>query len=87
MSALDSPSHLQEGGNRNRGIEHRQIAAQESVRLKRTLAEDANAAVAEIVKATFKFLWRGARCLTRQQSPCMHFKHLRVTLMLASFPI
>jgi len=65
VSALGGPSHSHERGNRNRGIEHRQIAAQESVRLKCALAEDANAAVAEIVNAAIKFLWRGARRLTR----------------------
>ena len=87
VPALGSPSHLHERGNRNRSIGHREIAAHERVRLEGTRTKDANAAVANIVNATIKFLWPGTRRRTRYQTPCMHFKHLRETLMLASFSI
>jgi hypothetical protein len=87
VAALGSPSHLHERGNRDRNIRHREIAAHERISLEGTRTKDANAAVAQIVKATVKFLWQGTRRLTRQQTPCMHFKHLRETLMLASFSI
>jgi hypothetical protein len=87
VSALGSPSHLHERGNRNRGIEHREIAAHEHGSLEGTRTKDANTAVAQIVNATVKFLWQGTRHLTRQQTPCMHCDHLREALMLASFSI
>jgi hypothetical protein len=62
---LGSPSHLHERGNRNRNIGHREIAAHERVRLEGTRTKDANAAVANIVNATIKFLWPGTRRQTR----------------------
>ncbi len=82
-----SPSHLHERGNRHRGIEHRQITANEHGCLEGKRTQDANATVAQIVNATIKFLWQGTRRLTRQQTPCMHFKPLRESHMLASFSI
>ena len=85
MSALGSPPHLHERGNRNRSIDHREVAAHERVRLEGTRTKDAKAAVAEIMDAAIEFLWPVTRRLPRQQTPCMHFKHLRETLMLASF--
>jgi len=73
--------------NRDRNIRHREIATHKHVSLEGARTKDANAAVAEIVNATVKFLWQRTRRLTRQQTPCMHFQHLRETLMLASFSI
>ena len=46
VSALGSPSHLQERGNRNRNIGHREIATYERLSLEGTRTKDANAAVA-----------------------------------------
>jgi hypothetical protein len=86
-SAAGSPSYLQERGNRNRNIGYREFTAQEQGRLKGTRANDANAAIAQIVNATVKFLWRSARLLTRQQTPRMYFERLRETRILASFSI
>jgi len=65
VSALRSPSHLHERGNRNRGIEHRELAAQERVRLQGIRTKDASAAVAQILNVTVKFRWLGTRRLTR----------------------
>jgi hypothetical protein len=87
VPALGSPSHLHERGNRNRSIGHREIAAHERVRMEGTRTKDANAAVANIVNATVKFLWQTTCRRTRDQTPCMHFKHLREALVLASFSI
>lgn len=87
MPALGSPSHLHERGNRNRSIGHGDIAAHERVSLERTRTEDANAAVAQIVNTTFKFLWQGTRRLARPQASGMHFEHLGKTLVLAPFLI
>ncbi|HUE53451.1 MAG TPA: hypothetical protein VMO80_14000, partial [Terriglobales bacterium] len=61
VPALGSPSHLHERGNRNRNIGHGEIAAHERVSLEGTRTKDANAAVANIVNATVKFLWPGTR--------------------------
>lgn len=87
LSALHTPTHLHERGNRNRRIEHRELAAHESGRLERTRTKDAHTAVAEIMNATVEFLGPGTRRLTRQQTPCMYFERLRKALMLAPFSI
>ena len=84
VSALGSPSHLHERGNRNRSIDDREIAAHECVRLEGTRTQDAKAAIAEIINSAVEFLGRGTRRLARQQTPRMDFQHLRKPLMLAS---
>jgi len=84
---LGSPFDLHKRGNRNRSVGHRETAAYEHCSLEGKRTQDANAAVAQIVNATVKFLWQGTWRLTRQQTPGMHLEHLRETLMLAPFLI
>ncbi len=86
-SAPDRPPHLHKCGDSNRNVEHRKIAAHESVDLERARAQNAHPAIAEIVDASVKFLGNRAHRLPRQQAPRMHLQHLRKTLMLAALLI
>jgi len=90
LPAFDRPAHLHEGRDRNRRIEYLEITAHKGGSLQRGRAKNAHAAVAQIVDATVKFLGSlglGARGRSRSQTSCVHFKHLRKPLMLATFTI
>lgn len=90
LSAFDRPPYLHERGNRNRRIEYLEIAAHKRGGLEGARTENAHAAVAQIVKATvklFRSLGLGTRARTGSQTACVHFEHLRKTLMLTPFTI
>lgn len=87
MSALGSPTHLHQRGNRNGRVGYRETATNEHRSREGARTQDAHAAVAEIVNATIKFLGQGIRGLTGQQTAGMDFEDLRETLMPASLLI
>ena len=88
LALLDAPAHLHKRRHCHRGIRDRKVATDKHGGLQRERTKDANTAVAEIMDATIKFLWRRARRGTRwKQAARVHIEHLREACKLAPFAI
>jgi len=87
VAPFNAPPHLHHGWNRHWSVGHWKTAPHKHRRLERGRTQNTNAAIAEIVYTTVKFLRQRTIGLNRQQAPCMNFQHLRETLMLTPFLI